>query len=228
MTTPPSHRLRFPRLMLALLAAAALALSACSGSSPDTSVGDTAEPASQSAGDDGARPDDSDPGGDDGDAGTATNGVPDWYVCNDDTFFASSIPVSVVGANTPEDEELGGILAVETFTFGVDGDNSQCEIFYGSDADAQRQGNLSAMGLVGAPASVSRLFDNFVSAPAEPQTIGSVDALVASKSFGVAIYFEVDGAGVILTVDSFLDEHDENEAGVIGLQLAELVVAAAS
>lgn len=229
MTNSPFCRLPFSRLVLALVAVAALTLTACSGSSSEASGAD-ADDVSIQAGDDadGASDFDSEAGANDVAATAGGGGVPDWYACNTDTFFARSIPVSVIGASTPEDEELGGIYASETVTSLVDGDNSHCEIFYGSDSEELRRGGLAVVGIVGDPSSTSRLFENFVNGPSEPESIGSVEAIVTSTGFGVGIYFEVDGAGVILTVDSFLDEHDENEAGVIGLELAELVVAAAS
>jgi len=183
----------------------------------------------QATGDEADQADDSGSEIGDGDGATAAGGgVPDWYACNADTFFASSIPVSVVGASTPDDEELGGIFAAETVTPLVPGDNSHCEIFYGPDSEALRQGNLAVVGIVGDPTSTSRLFENFVNGPSEPESIGSVEALVTTTNSGVGIYFEVDGAGVILTVDSFVAEHDEEEAGIIGRELTELVVAAAS
>jgi len=228
MTNKPFCRLAPSRVVLAIIAIAALTLAACSGSSSEAS--DTGPDAvnTQATGDEADQADDSGSEIGDGASAAGGGGVPDWYACSADTFFASSIPVSVVGASTPDDEELGGIFAAETVTPLVPGDNSHCEIFYGPDSEGARGGNLAVVGIVGDPTSTSRLFENFVNGPSEPETIGSVEALITTTNSGVAIYFEVNGAGVILTVDSFVAEHDEQEAGVIGLELTELVVAAAS
>lgn len=218
----------FSRLVRALVAVTALTLAACSGSSPATGDAVLGEVRTQAAGDAASEAVDAGSGAADGDVASAPVGLPNWYVCDTNTFLASSVPVSVVAANTTQDEDLGGIFAAETFTFGVDGDNSRCEIFYGSDPAVQQSGTLGVLGIVGDPSSVSRLFENSISVPAQPQAIGTVEALVAEKDFGVAIYFEVEGAGVLMTVDSFLSEHAANEVGGIGVELAELVVATAT
>jgi len=228
MTNKPFCRLAPFRVILAIIAIASLTLAACSASSSEASDAGPEEVNTQAPGDEAKQASDSGSEAGDGTTAAGGGGVPDWYACNADTFFADTIPVSVVGASTPDDEELGGIFAAETVTPLVPGDNSHCEIFYGPDSEVLRGGNLAVVGIVGDPTSTSRLFESFVNGPSEPETIGSVEALVTTTNSGVGIYFEVGGAGVILTVDSFLADHDEKEAGIIGLELTELVVAAAS
>ena len=209
-----------------------LTFAACSGSSSEASDSGSDEVNVQSGADEAADTGDGDVAGDtdsaagDGDLATAAGWVlPDWYVCDTDTLFASSMPVSVIGANTTDDEDLGGIYAAETFRFGLDGDNARCEIFYGADTEQLQKGSLDVSALVGPPATVSRLFENSLlgTSEATSEMIGTVEVLVADQTFGTAIYFEVDGAAVIVSVTAF-----EPEPGPLALELGELVVQAAN